>query len=68
MIKVKELTEVQKNKLFGLEKCEGFWLGSKGFKHKRTIYTVDIVGAIWTHTNNRGAKYADWQNIRNLFK
>lgn len=68
MIKIEELTEIQKNKLLALEKCDGFWLGTTGFKHKKTIYTVDFNGTIWKHSYNRGVKFATFTDIQNLFK
>lgn len=68
-MKTNDLTSVQKNRLFNLPECAGFWDDTKGFQYKKTIYTVDEAGWLWVTTNrNNGVRLATYADIVKIFK
>lgn len=67
MIRIYELSEVQKDKIFSGIPSAGYWTGTKGFLHKKTLWTIDSAGWLYVSTHN-GARLATFADIRKLFK
>lgn len=64
---LKDLTKHQKNKLFLGIHCDGYWMGTQGFIHKRTLWTVDSAGWVYV-THRNGTRNATFADIRRIFK
>ena len=64
---LKDLTKHQKNRLFSGAACAGYWMGTQGFIHKRTLWTVDSSGWLYV-TTKKGTRNANFSDIKRMFK